>query len=152
MNKVAPFLWFDDDAEQAAEFYLGVFPHARKVDELRSKGVGPWPAGKIATITIELEGQEVTFMNGGPDQKLSPAFSFFVRCESQAEIDAYWDKLLAGGGKPVACGWLTNRFGVSWQIVPRDISELVSHPKAMEAMMHMIKLNVVALQAAAREP
>jgi predicted 3-demethylubiquinone-9 3-methyltransferase (glyoxalase superfamily) len=152
MNKIAPFLWFTDNAEEAAEFYLGVFPHARKVDELRSKGVGPWPAGKIATITIELEDQEVTFMNGGPDQKLSPAFSFFVRCESQAEIDAYWDKLLTGGGKTVACGWLTDRFGVSWQLVPRNISELVSHPKAMEAMMHMVKLDVAVLEAAAREP
>ena len=87
--------------------HLSVFAHARKLEELRSKGVGPWPAGKIATITIELEGQEMVFLNGGPAQKLNPAISFFVRCDSQEEIDGYWDKLMAGGGKPMACGWLT---------------------------------------------
>ena len=150
MNKVAPFLWFNDNAEEAAEFYLSVFPHARKLDELRSKGVGPWPVGKIATITIELEGQEMVFLNGGPAQLLNPAFSFFVRCDSQEEIDSYWDKLIEGG-KPMACGWLTDRFGLCWQIVPRNIGELVSHPKAMEAMMGMIKMDLHALEAAAKE-
>jgi len=151
MNKVAPFLWFDDNAEEAAEFYLGVFPHARKVDELRSRGgPGPWPAGKIGTITIELEGQEMVFLNGGPSQQLSPAFSFFVRCDSQEEIDCYWEKLLEGG-KPMACGWLTDKFGLCWQIAPRHIGELVRHPKAMQAMMGMIKMDLSALEAAARE-
>ena len=116
MNKLAPFLWFNDNAEEAAEFYLSVFPHARKLDELRSKGVGPWPVGKIATITIEPEGQEMVFLNGGPAHQLNPAFSFFVRCDSQEEIDSYWDKLIEGG-KPMACGWLTDRFGLCWQIV-----------------------------------
>lgn len=151
MKKVAPFLWFNDNAEEAAEFYLSVFPHARKVGELRSKGVGPWPVGKIATITIELEGQEMVFLNGGPHQQLTPAFSYFVRCDSQEEIDSYWDKLMAGGGKPMACGWLTDRFGLCWQIVPRNIDKLVSHPKAMEAMMGMIKFDIAALEAAAKE-
>lgn len=151
MNKLAPFLWFNDNAEEAAEFYLSVFPHARKLGELRSQGVGPWPAGKIATITIELEGQEMVFLNGGPAQQLTAAFSFFVRCDSQKEIDSYWEKLLEGGGNPVACGWLTDRFGLCWQIVPRRIDELVSHPKAMEAMMGMIKLDLHALEAAAGE-
>jgi predicted 3-demethylubiquinone-9 3-methyltransferase (glyoxalase superfamily) len=150
MNKVAPFLWFNDNAEEAAEFYLSVFPHARKLDELRSKGVGPWPAGKIATITIELEGQEMVFLNGGPAHQLNPAFSLFVRCDSQKEIDSYWDKLIEGG-KPMACGWLTDRFGLCWQVVPRNIGELISHPKAMEAMMGMIKMDLPALEAAARE-
>lgn len=151
MNKLAPFLWFNDNAEEAAEFYLSVFSHARKVEELRSKGVGPWPVGKIATITIELEGQEMVFLNGGPTYQLTPAFSFFVRCGSQEEIDRYWDKLMDGGGKPMACGWLTDRFGICWQIVPRNIGELISRPKAMEAMMGMIKLDMPALEAAARE-
>jgi predicted 3-demethylubiquinone-9 3-methyltransferase (glyoxalase superfamily) len=150
MNKVVPFLWFNDNAEEAAEFYLKVFPHARKVEELRSKGVGPWPEGKIATVTIELEGQEMVFLNGGPAYQLSPAFSFFIQCDSQAEIDSYWDKLM-DGGKASACGWLTDRFGLSWQVVPRKIGELVSHPKAMQAMMGMIKLDMGALEAAARE-
>ena len=150
MNKLAPFLWFNDSAEEAAQFYLSVFPHARKLDELRSKGVGPWPVGKIATITIELEGQEMVFLNGGPSYQLNPAFSFFVRCDSQQEIDRYWDKLIAGG-KPMACGWLTDRFGLCWQIVPRNIGDLISHPKAMEAMMKMIKMDLATLEAAARE-
>jgi predicted 3-demethylubiquinone-9 3-methyltransferase (glyoxalase superfamily) len=150
MNKLAPFLWFNDNAEEAAEFYLSVFPHARRPDEVRSKGVGPWPAGKIATITIELEGQEMVFLNGGPAYQLNPAFSFFVRCDSQEEIDSYWGKLIEGG-KPMACGWLTDRFGLCWQIVPRNIGELISHPKAMQAMMGMIKMDLPALEAAARE-
>ena len=151
MNKISPFLWFNDNAEEAAEFYLSVFPHARKVSELRSKGVGPWPEGRIATITIQLEGQEMTFLNGGPAQQLTPGFSFFVRCDSQDEIDSYWDKLLAGGGKPMACGWLTDRFGLCWQIVPRNVGELISHPRAMQAMMGMVKFDIAALEAAARE-
>jgi len=151
MNKIAPFLWFDDNAEEAAEFYLSTFPNSRKLGEVRSKGVGPWPVGKIATITIELEGQELVFMNGGPHQKLTPAISFFVRCESQEELDSYWDKLMAGGGKPMACSWLTDRFGLCWQIVPRHIDQLISHPKAMQAMMGMIKLDIAALEAAAKE-
>jgi predicted 3-demethylubiquinone-9 3-methyltransferase (glyoxalase superfamily) len=150
MNKLAPFLWFDDNAEEAAEFYLGVFPQARKLDEVRSQGVGPWPVGKIAIITIELEGQEMVFLNGGPAQRLNPAFSFFVRCDSQQEIDEYWDKLIEGGS-PMACGWLTDRFGLCWQIVPRNIGELISHPKAMQAMMGMIKMDMRALEAATRE-
>ncbi len=150
MNNLAPFLWFDDNAEAAAEFYLSVFPHARKVEEVRSRGVGPWPAGGIAIITIELEGQEMVFMNGGPSQQLTQAFSFFVRCDTQAEIDRYWDRLLEGG-KPLACGWLTDRFGLSWQIVPRNIGELISHPDAMQALMSMIKLDLATLEAAARQ-
>jgi predicted 3-demethylubiquinone-9 3-methyltransferase (glyoxalase superfamily) len=150
MNKLAPFLWFNTDAEDAAKFYLSVFPNARKVDEVRSKGVGPWCAGGIATITIELEGQEMVFLNGGPANQLNPAFSFFVRCDSQEEIDSHWDKLIEGG-KAMARGWLTDRFGLCWQIVPRNISELISHPKAMAAMLGMIKLDVAALEAAARE-
>jgi predicted 3-demethylubiquinone-9 3-methyltransferase (glyoxalase superfamily) len=150
MNKLAPFLWFNDNAEEAAAFYLSVFPHARKLDEVLSKGVGPWPAGKTATIAIALEGQEMVFLNGGPHYQLNPAFSFFVRCDSQEEIDSYWGKLM-DGGRSMACGWLTDRFGLCWQIVPRNISELISHPKAMQAMMGMIKMDLAALEAAARE-
>lgn len=150
MNKVTPFLWFNDDAEAAAQFYLSVFPHARKLNELRSNGTGPWPAGALALITIEIEGQELTFLNGGPAQKLTPAFSLSVRCETQQEIDSYWDKLLEGG-KPMACGWLTDRFGLCWQIVPQNAGELIRHPKAMQAMMGMIKLDIAALAEAARE-
>ena len=148
MNKLAPFLWFNDNAGEAAEFYLSIFPHARKLDELRSEGLGPWPAGTIATVTLDLEGQEMIFLNGGPAYQLSPAISFFIRCDSQPEIDSYWNKLVEGG-KPMACGWLTDRFGLCWQIVPRNIDALIRHPKGMEAMMGMIKLDIAVLEAAA---
>ena len=148
MNNLAPFLWFNDNAEEAAAFYLSVFPHARKLGEVFSKGVGPWPVGKTATITIELEGQEMVFLNGGPSQQLNPAFSFFVRCDTQQEIDFYWDKLIEGG-KSMACGWLTDRFGLCWQVVPRHIDKLIDSPKGMETMMTMIKLDLAALEAVA---
>jgi predicted 3-demethylubiquinone-9 3-methyltransferase (glyoxalase superfamily) len=148
MNKITPFLWFNDNAEAAAEFYLSVFPEGKKVSELRSSGVGPWPEGKIATITIEVMGQEMTFLNGGPAQALTPAFSFSVACRDQAEIDAYWEKLGAGGS-PMACGWLKDRFGLCWQIVPEGIEEMLGNPKVMAAMMTMVKFDIAALQAAA---
>ena len=150
MDKITPFLWFNDNAEEAAEFYLSVFPEVKKIAELRSSGVGPWPAGKIATISIELMGLQMTFLNGGPAHSLTPAFSYTVACKDQAELDRYWDKLLEGGGKPMACGWLTDKFGLCWQIVPENIGKLVSHPKAMAAMMGMIKFDIAALEAAAK--
>ena len=149
MKKITPFLWFNDNAEEAAEFYVSVFPDAKKLHELRSSGVGPWPEGKIATITIELMGQAMTFLNGGPAQALTPAFSLSVACRDQAELDQYWEKLMAGGGKPMACGWLTDKFGLCWQIVPEGIGELLKNPKAMAAMMTMVKFDIAALEAAA---
>lgn len=151
MRKVTPFLWFNDNAEEAAEFYLSIFPEAKKLHELRSSGVGPWPAGTIATITIELMGQPMTFLNGGPAHSLNPAFSYSVACKDQAEIDYYWDKLLEGG-KTMACGWLTDRFGLCWQIVPENVGEVLKHPKAMAAMMQMIKFDIATLEAAANQP
>ncbi len=151
MNKVTPFLWFNDNAEEAAAFYLSVFPETKKLGELRSKGVGPWPAGKIATISIELMGQPMTFLNGGPSHALTPAFSYSVMCKDQAEIDFYWDRLLAGGGKTMACGWLTDKFGLCWQIVPENVGEILKHPNAMAAMMKMVKFDIATLEAAAKE-
>jgi predicted 3-demethylubiquinone-9 3-methyltransferase (glyoxalase superfamily) len=150
MNKVTPFLWFNDNAEDAAEFYLSIFPEAKKLKELRSSGVGPWPEGKIATIAIELMGEQMTFLNGGPPFQLNEAFSFTVSCKDQEELDFYWDKLLAGG-KTMQCGWLKDKFGVCWQIVPENITELVSHPKGMQAMMQMVKFDIAKLEAAAKE-
>jgi predicted 3-demethylubiquinone-9 3-methyltransferase (glyoxalase superfamily) len=149
MSKITPFLWFNDNAEDAANFYLSIFPEAKKLKELRSSGVGPWPKGHLATVQIQLLGQEVIFLNGGPAHQLSPAFSFSVACKDQAEIDLYWDKLLEGGGKTMACGWLTDRFGLSWQIVPQNIGALLSHPNAMAAMMQMVKFDIAKLEAAA---
>ncbi len=148
MSTITPFLWFNDNAEDAAAFYLSVFPGSKIISEFRSSGVGPWPAGKIATITIELLGQRMTFLNGGPAHALNPAFSFSVPCPDQATIDLYWDKLIEGG-KPMACGWLTDQFGLCWQIVPERIGEVLKNPKAMAAMMTMVKFDLAALEAAA---
>jgi predicted 3-demethylubiquinone-9 3-methyltransferase (glyoxalase superfamily) len=148
MPTITPFLWFDNNAEDAANFYLSVFPDAKKIDEVRSQGVGPWPVGAIAIITIELMGQKMTFLNGGPAYKLSEAFSFFISCDTQKEIDDYYDALLEGGVES-QCGWLKDKFGLSWQVTPRNIGELIRHPKAMQAMMGMKKLDIAALEAAA---
>lgn len=149
MSKITPFLWFNSNAGEAADFYLSLFPNARKVGEVRSKGVGPWPEGAIATVTLELEGQQVTFLNGGAYQQLTPAFSFTLNCEDQAEIDRYWAAFVDDGGKEMACGWLTDRFGVSWQVVPRDMGRLIDNAGGMAAMMQMKKLDIATLRAAA---
>ena len=150
MPTITPFLWFDTEAEDAANFYLSVFKDAKKITEVRSNGVGPWPVGAIAIITIELMGQQMTFLNGGPHHKLSEAFSFFISCDTQSEIDYYWNALLQGGAESV-CGWLKDKFGLSWQVAPKNISDLIRHPNAMKAMMGMVKLDIAALEAAARE-
>jgi len=149
MPTITPFLWFDTEAEDAANFYLSVFKDAKKISELRSNGVGPWPVGAIAIVTIELMGQPMTFLNGGPNHKLSEAFSFFISCDTQAEIDYYWNALLQGGTESV-CGWLKDKFGLSWQVAPKNIFELIRHPNAVQAMMGMKKLDVASLEAAAR--
>jgi predicted 3-demethylubiquinone-9 3-methyltransferase (glyoxalase superfamily) len=150
MNKVTPFLWFDANAGEAAEFYLSIFPDGKKLTELRVGEAGPGPAGSLLTISIELAGQQMTFLNGGPFQKFTDAFSFAVSCETQAEIDEYWAKLTEGGSE-TACGWLRDKFGLAWQIVPAKLAELVRHPGAMRAMMTMVKLDIAALEAAAKE-
>jgi predicted 3-demethylubiquinone-9 3-methyltransferase (glyoxalase superfamily) len=150
MNKITPFLWFNDQAGPAADFYLSIFPNSRKLNELRSPVQTSVRPEEILTVTIELEGQQVTFLNGGTAQQLSPAFSFSVICETQAEIDDYWAKLTPGG-EEIRCGWLTDKFGVSWQIVPAGIAEMIRHPNAMQAMMKMNKLDIATLKAAAKE-
>jgi|SRR5580658_3270264 predicted 3-demethylubiquinone-9 3-methyltransferase (glyoxalase superfamily) len=150
MPKITPFLWFDNNAEEAVDFYLSVFPNSRRTDELRATEAGPGPKGSILTINFELDGQPFTALNGGPMYKFTEAVSFVVDCKDQVEIDLYWEKLSGGGGE-VACGWLKDRFGVSWQITPVNIVELVSHPGAMRAMMTMKKLDIAALEAAAKE-
>lgn len=142
--RITPFLWFDNNAEEAVDFYLTVFKNSRRLGELRK------PDGGILTISFELEGLRFTALNGGPAHQFTHAVSFVVRCDSQEEVDDYWAKLTAGG-KEVACGWLTDRFGLSWQVVPAQLPELIRHPKAMEAMMQMTKFDIAALEAAARE-
>jgi predicted 3-demethylubiquinone-9 3-methyltransferase (glyoxalase superfamily) len=139
MNKITPFLWFDDNAEAAADFYLSVFKSGRKLNELR-----PDPHGPVLAMDLELEGQQLTFLNGGPNHPLTDAFSLVVRCENQEEIDHYWEKLTDGGSE-VACGWLKDKFGLSWQIVPINLSKLLRKPSAMQAMMSMKKLVIADL-------
>jgi predicted 3-demethylubiquinone-9 3-methyltransferase (glyoxalase superfamily) len=148
MNKITPFLWFDANAEDAANFYLSVFPNSRKLNELRVTEAGPGPIGSLLVIDLELNGQQVSFLNGGPANKLSEAFSFTVHCETQAEIDSYWSKL-GEDGVELGCGWLKDKFGLCWQIVPTRLYEVLRHPAAMRAMMSMKKFDIAALQQAA---
>jgi predicted 3-demethylubiquinone-9 3-methyltransferase (glyoxalase superfamily) len=151
MNKITPFLWFNANAEDAANFYISVFPNSRKLNELRVTEAGPGPVGSLLALDLEIDGQQVTFLNGGPAQQLSEAFSFTVRCETQAEIDSYWTKL-TDGGKEIGCGWLKDKFGLCWQIVPSGIYKLVSNPAGMKAMMSMVKFDIAALEKAASQP
>jgi len=151
MNKITPFLWFNADAEDAANFYLSVFPNSRKLSELRVTEAGPGPIGSLLALDLEIDGQQVTFLNGGPAQQLTEAFSFTVRCETQAEIDNYWAKLTEGG-KEIACGWLKDKFGLCWQIVPSNIYQIVKTPAGMKAMMSMVKFDIAALEKAASQP
>lgn len=146
--RITPFLWFDSNAEEAVEFYLSVFKNSHRLGEMRlpddSNG-----RGKVLTISFELDGQIFTAINGGPMFKFTEAVSFMVRCDTQQEVDEYWSKLTAGGSES-QCGWLKDKFGLSWQIVPARLPELVKHPKAMEAMLRMKKLDIAELERAAQ--
>lgn len=148
--RITPFLWFDQNAEEAVEFYLSIFKNSRRIAELRNPGAAPGPAGGILTIDFELDGARFSALNGGPTYKFNEAVSFVVRCDTQQEIDYYWDRLTDGGAE-IACGWLRDKFGVSWQVTPANIVELVGNRKAMEAMMTMKKLDIAALEKAARD-
>jgi predicted 3-demethylubiquinone-9 3-methyltransferase (glyoxalase superfamily) len=146
---ISPFLWFDSNAEEAADFYVSIFPNSRKLSELRNTGDAPGPKGGVLTVSFELDGLRFTALNGGPAYQFTPAISFVVRCDSQQEIDNYWSKLIAGG-KEVQCGWLVDKFGLSWQIVPARLPELVKDSRAMQAMMKMKKLDIAELQRASQ--
>ncbi len=148
--RISPFLWFDDNAEEAVDFYLGIFKNSRRLDELRSPDEKVGPKGKPLTIAFELDGQRFIAMNGGPTFKFTEAISLMVLCEDQAEIDYYWSKLTSGGGSEVQCGWLKDKFGLSWQVTPAHFVDLVKHPKAMQAMMSMKKLDIAELERAAK--
>jgi predicted 3-demethylubiquinone-9 3-methyltransferase (glyoxalase superfamily) len=153
MQKITPFLWFDSQAEDAMNFYVSVFRDA-KAGEIRRYGeAGPGKPGSAMTVSFQLFGQEFIALNGGPVFKFSPATSFFVLCETQEEIDEYWEKL-GKGGKPNQCGWIDDKFGVTWQIVPTVLDKLLSDKdrtkanRAMQAMMKMVKLDIKTLQDA----
>jgi predicted 3-demethylubiquinone-9 3-methyltransferase (glyoxalase superfamily) len=148
--RITPFLWFDNNAEEAVEFYLSIFPNSRRLDELRNPGGAPLPEGAILTIAFELDGCKFTALNGGPDFKFNQAISLVIRCDSQDEVDYYWSRLTADGGKEIQCGWLVDKFGVSWQVVPARMIDLVRNPKAMQAMMGMKKIDLAELERAAK--
>jgi predicted 3-demethylubiquinone-9 3-methyltransferase (glyoxalase superfamily) len=147
--RITPFLWFDSNAEEAVEFYLTVFKNSRRLNELRNTGDAPGPKGGVLTIAFELDGQKFTVLNGGPLFKFTEAISFVVRCDTQQEVDEYWRKLTAGGSES-QCGWLKDKFGLSWQIVPARLPELIKNPKAMQAMLQMKKIDIAELERAAR--
>lgn len=155
MKKISPFLWFDNDGEEAIQFYLSVFKNAKTLNITRIPPDGPGPEGAFMVGSIEIEGQELVFMNGGPGHPQTDAFSLVINCESQKEVDYYWDKLLEGGGKPTACGWLSDKFGVNWQVTPVRLMELIKDAdrakagRVMQAMMQMVKLDIATLEAAA---
>ena len=146
--RITPFLWFDNNAEDAVNFYLSVFKNSRRLDGVPNNGNRPAPAS-ILTIAFELDGQKFVALNGGPMFKFTEAISFVIRCDSQAEVDEYWEKLSAGGGEG-QCGWLKDRFGLSWQIVPARLPDLIKKPKAMQAMLKMKKLDIAELERAAQ--
>lgn len=147
--RITPFLWFDANAEEAVEFYLSVFKDSRKLSELRNSGDAPGTKGGILTIGFEINGQKFTALNGGPRFKFSEAISFVIHCESQQEVDDYWEKLSAGGVEQ-ACGWLKDKFGLSWQIIPNRLPELLKNPKAIQAMLKMKKIDLAELERAAQ--
>jgi predicted 3-demethylubiquinone-9 3-methyltransferase (glyoxalase superfamily) len=154
MHKITPFLWFEDAAEEAANLYVAIFG-GKILDERRWGEGGPVAAGTLMSVVFELDGREYQAFNGGPGHPFTEAISLFVTVSTQEELDAVWDQLLDGGGKPVACGWLVDRFGVSWQIVPDILGELLADPdparasRATQAMLGMVKLDFADLRAAA---
>lgn len=151
---ITPFLWFNHEAEDAANFYVSIFPNSKIVKVAGYGKAGPGPTGSVMTVDFELQGMQFVALNGGPHFQFTEAVSFVVNCQTQAEVDTYWEKLSAGGTE-VQCGWLKDKFGLSWQIVPTALHELLSDPdpekscRAVRSMMTMKKLDIQALRQAA---
>jgi len=154
MQKITPCLWFDDRIEAAVNFYVSVFKGGRILDVSRYGEAGPLPAGTVMTMHFELAGQEFMALNGGPQSGFTEAVSFSIDCKDQAEVDHYWDKLTSGGGAESMCGWLKDRYGLSWQVVPEALPRLLSGPdkagaaRAMQAMLQMRRLVVAEIEKA----
>ena len=153
---ITPCLWFENNALEAAEFYTSVFPDSSIVTVQRAPADTPGPkAGSVLVVQFKLAGQDYQALNGGPHDKFNDAISLSVSCNDQTEVDRLWSALTAAGGKPVQCGWLKDKYGLSWQIVPKRLPELLADPdpgkakRVMEAMMKMVKIDVAALEAAA---
>ncbi|TSJ38848.1 VOC family protein [Mucilaginibacter corticis] len=153
MSKITPFLWFDNNLDEAIKFYASIFKNSKLLYEVKYGENGPGPKGTVMTATFELEGQKFMGLNGGPMFKFTEAISLFIACENQEEIDYYWEKL-TDGGKESRCGWLKDKFGLSWQVVPKNLGSLLhnSDPekanKVMQTMLAMDKLDIAALEKA----
>ena len=156
MTPITPCLWFDDNADAAVDHYLSIFPDSRRLTDSRNGPDAPGDDGSTLVVSFELDGRPFMALNGGPHFEFTPAISFVVNCATQDQVDHYWNRLLEGG-EPSQCGWLTDRFGVSWQIVPDRLGELMSDPDAaranrvMQAMLKMVKLDIAQLEAAAED-
>ncbi|MEZ2419028.1 VOC family protein [Luteibacter sp. RCC_6_2] len=153
-QRITPFLWFDTEAEEAANYYVSIFPNSRIVGTTRyskeASAVSGRPEGSVMTVAFELDGQSITALNGGPTFKFNEAVSLVVHCHDQAEIDRFWEKLSAGGDpRAQAGGWLKDKYGLSWQVIPENIEELVQNPGSVAALMHMTRLDIAAMKAAA---
>lgn len=152
-DRITPFLWFDGRADEAANFYVSVFPNSKIVSISRYTESAPYESGTVMTIEFELDGLRFVALNGGPEYTFTPAVSFSIECKTQDEVDRYWDRLTEGG-RPVQCGWLEDKFGLSWQVVPDALPRLLKDPDekkadaVMAAMLKMIKLDIAGLQAA----
>jgi len=148
MKKITPFLWFDTQAEEAMNFYVSIFKHSKVL------GVTPGPGGRAMSVSFELEGQEFIGLNAGPQYKFNEAISFFVDCETQEEVDELWAKLTADGGEESMCGWLKDKYGLSWQIIPKGLGQMLNDPdparaqRVMQAMLKMNKIDLAGLEAA----
>jgi predicted 3-demethylubiquinone-9 3-methyltransferase (glyoxalase superfamily) len=158
MPKITPFLWFDTQAEEAARFYTSVFNNSKITKITRYGDAGPGPKGSVLTVVFELDGQEFVALNGGPEFQFTEAISFAVDCKTQTEIDEYWSKLTADGGAESMCGWLKDKYGLSWQIVPSVVSEMLTAPdparsnRVMQALLKMKKLDIETLKKAYAQP
>jgi Uncharacterized protein conserved in bacteria len=151
MGHITPFLWFDTEAEEAAKFYVSVFPNSKITGTTRyPPGVPPHAPrdGQVMTVEFELDGNPFVALNGGPEPKFNHSVSFTVPCRTQQEIDAYWSSLAGNGGQELACGWLTDRYGLAWQIVPDFVAEIPRSEAAMKVMMTMTKFDIAALRQA----
>jgi predicted 3-demethylubiquinone-9 3-methyltransferase (glyoxalase superfamily) len=156
MQKITPFLWFNDKAEEAANFYMSAFKNSKIVSVMRHGEAGPGPKGTVMGVTFQLDGQEFIALNGGPQYTFSPAISLFVNCQTQQEVDQLWEKL-SEGGQEQRCGWLTDKYGVTWQIVPTVLGQMLQDKdpekskRVMKAMLQMVKLDIEGLKRAYKE-
>ena len=158
MQKITPFLWFDNQAEEAVNFYTGIFANSKILDISHYAEGSPGPAGSVMTVSFRIEGQNFIALNGGPVYHFTPAISFMVDCDSQQEVDRLWERLTADGGEPGRCAWLTDRYGITWQIVPTRLAALLTDPdparanRVMQAMLTMTRIDIAALEAAYAGP